>query len=104
MIKAGAKIVAYDPEGMENTKAYFEKYNSEIMDSILFAEDAYDAIADADCLAILTEWSLFRTPDFGKLKAGLKAAIIFDGRNLYDLEAVKDAGFYYNSIGRKVVG
>jgi UDPglucose 6-dehydrogenase len=103
LIKAGAKIVAYDPEGMENTKAYFEKFNPEILDSILFAEDAYDAITDADCLAILTEWSLFRTPDFAKLKTGLKAPIIFDGRNLYDLDAVKDAGFYYNSIGRKVV-
>jgi UDPglucose 6-dehydrogenase len=104
LIKAGAQIVAYDPEGMENTKAYFEKFNPEILDSITFAEDAYDAIADADCLAILTEWSLFRTPDFSKLKAALKAPVIFDGRNLYDLTLPAEQGFYYNSIGRKVIG
>jgi UDPglucose 6-dehydrogenase len=103
LVKAGAKVVAYDPEGMENTASYLEKMNPEAMSGLSFAQDAYAAIQGADCLAILTEWSLFRTPDFDALKKGLKAPVIFDGRNLYELNTLREQGFYYNSIGRTVV-
>jgi UDPglucose 6-dehydrogenase len=63
----------------------------------------YEALIGADCLAIITEWSVFRTPSFQVLKELLKEPIIFDGRNLYDLEAMEELGFHYNSIGRGVV-
>jgi UDPglucose 6-dehydrogenase len=102
LVKAGAHIVAYDPEGMENTKSYLSQ-NPEALAGITFVDSAYDAIKGADCLAILTEWSLFRTPDFNLLKSSLKAPVIFDGRNLYELETLKKEGFYYNSIGRNTI-
>jgi UDPglucose 6-dehydrogenase len=103
LIAAGAKVVAYDPEGMPNVKKYFEQTNADILSSLSFVQNAYEAIEGADCLAILTEWSVFRTPELSKLKTGLKAPIIFDGRNLYETNIMADAGFYYNSIGRKTV-
>jgi len=72
-------------------------------DKIEYAENQYDALKDADALLIVTEWSVFRTPDFGMVEELLKNKVIFDGRNLYDLQKMIDCGFYYNSIGRKVV-
>ncbi|WP_374166806.1 UDP-glucose/GDP-mannose dehydrogenase family protein [Arcticibacter sp. MXS-1] len=96
LLKDGAEVVAYDPEAMENVR----KLKG---DSISYAYDAYEALQGADALIIVTEWSLFRTPDFNKIEAGLKAKVIFDGRNLYDLHRMIDCGFYYNSIGRKLI-
>ena len=58
---------------------------------------------DVDALLIVTEWSVFRNPDFDKMQQLMKSKVIFDGRNLYDLEKMVDLGFYYNSIGRKLV-
>ncbi len=66
-------------------------------------KNQYAALKDADALLILTEWSVFRTPDFDQLESLLKAKVIFDGRNLYDIQKMIDCGYYYNSIGRKVV-
>ena len=63
----------------------------------------YDALKGADCLAIMTEWSEFRTPDFERMGKLLKERVIFDGRNVYDLEQMKDRDFQYRSIGRPVV-
>jgi UDPglucose 6-dehydrogenase len=63
----------------------------------------YEAINNVDALIICTEWSIFRTPDFGKLKDNMNSPVIFDGRNLYDVNDVKAEGFYYSSIGRKPV-
>jgi UDPglucose 6-dehydrogenase len=103
LIQAGASVTCYDPEGMPNTKNYFAKNHPEIMDKICFVEDDYEALKDVDALAICTEWSIFRTPDFDKMKSMMKSKRIFDGRNLFDLEQMKDAGFYYNSIGRKTI-
>jgi UDPglucose 6-dehydrogenase len=60
----------------------------------------YDALEGADCLAIMTEWSEFRTPDFDKIAATLREKTIFDGRNVYDLEQMKELSFHYVSIGR----
>jgi len=96
LLKEGAEVVAFDPEGMPNIKKL-------LGDKISYAANRYDALDGADALLIITEWSVFRTPDFEFMKEKLKAPVIFDGRNLYDLERVKECGFYYNSIGRKVV-
>jgi UDPglucose 6-dehydrogenase len=103
LIAAGAKVVAYDPEGIENVEKYFQS-NPEVSASLSFTSNAYDALKGADCLAILTEWGIFRAPEFDKMKSLLKTPIIFDGRNLYDLPTMQQLGFYYNSIGRKVIG
>jgi UDPglucose 6-dehydrogenase len=102
LIAAGAKIVAYDPEGIENVKKHFEK-DATIVPNISYSKNAYEALQGADCLAILTEWGIFRAPEFDKMKATLKSPIIFDGRNLYDLPTMEKLGFYYNSIGRKII-
>jgi UDPglucose 6-dehydrogenase len=74
-----------------------------IGDKISYANNQYDALKNADALIIATEWSVFRSPDFEKVAAGLKEKVVFDGRNLYGLDQMKSLGFYYNSIGRKTV-
>jgi len=96
LLKAGAHIVAFDPEAMNNIKAL-------VGDKIGYAEDQYEALDGADALLIVTEWSVFRTPDFDQVEKLLKNKVIFDGRNLYDLEKMIDCGYYYNSIGRKLI-
>ena len=96
LLKQGAEISAFDPEAMTNVK-------KTIGDKITYAADQYEALKNADVLLIATEWALFRTPDFEKMGTLLKKKIIFDGRNLYDPQRMKELGFYYNSIGRDVV-
>jgi UDPglucose 6-dehydrogenase len=103
LLNAGADIVAYDPEGMPNVQQHFSDLPADKKARLHFVDGYYKAVEGADFLAILTEWTEFRTPDFAKVKASLKEPVIFDGRNLYDLEVVKEAGFYYNSIGRKTI-
>jgi UDPglucose 6-dehydrogenase len=96
LIKEGATVCAYDPEGMNNVKM-------KIGNIIDYAENQYDALKDADVLLIATEWSEFRTPDFTKIASLLKNKVIFDGRNLFDLAQMKESGFHYESVGRGVV-
>jgi len=96
LLQAGAQVVAFDPEAMPNVKRL-------LGDTISFSENAYDALHDADALLIATEWSVFRNPDFELVGQKLKNKVIFDGRNLYDLQKMIDLGFYYNSIGRKLI-
>jgi len=96
LLAAGATITVFDPEAMNNVKGVFG-------DKITYAANQYEALQDADALLILTEWSVFRTPDFDQMEQLLKAKVVFDGRNLYDLEKMIDCGYYYNSIGRKLV-
>lgn len=96
LVKAGAKITAYDPEAMENVKGV-------VGDSISFAENEYDALKDADALLICTEWGVFRNPDFDKMKSLMKDSVIFDGRNLFEISEMNKNGFYYSSIGRSIV-
>ena len=103
LLNAGAEIVAYDPEAMPNVQHYFSFLSDELKLRLKFVENYYDALSDADFLAILTEWTEFRTPDFAKVKSLLKQPLIFDGRNLYDLDVMENEGFYYNSIGRKAI-
>jgi UDPglucose 6-dehydrogenase len=95
LLEAGAKINVFDPEAMPNVKRiYGEKLN--------YFDDEYSVLEGADALIIATEWSLFRTPEFEKF-SNIKSKAIFDGRNLYDVEAMKDKGFHYESIGRAVI-
>jgi len=96
LLRAGAEIVAYDPEAMENVQGV-------IGDKIKYASNEYEALENADALMIATEWGEFRNPDFAKMSDLLNAKVIFDGRNLYDLTLMRDNGFYYESIGRNTV-
>lgn len=96
LVAAGAEVVAFDPEAVENVRAL-------LGDKISYAKDQYEALEGADALLIATEWSVFRNPDFEKMEEVLKNKVVFDGRNLFDLEKMIDLGYYYNSIGRKIV-
>lgn len=96
LLEAGAVVSAYDPEAMNNVKALYG-------DKIYFTERQYDALVDADALVIATEWSEFRTPDFNNMVSLLKNKVIFDGRNLFDLNKMEELGFHYVSVGRRMV-
>lgn len=96
LLEKGASIAAFDPEAMDNVRKIFG-------DKIDYAINQYTALKDADALVICTEWSVFRTPDFSKMKNALKNKVIFDGRNLYDLSVMKEEGFYYVSVGRETI-
>jgi UDPglucose 6-dehydrogenase len=96
LLAAGATVSAFDPEAMSNVQEL-------IGDKINFALSAYDACKNADFLLIATEWSVFRTPDFTKIKENLNELVIFDGRNLYDLQLMEKENFTYVSIGRNKV-
>ncbi len=93
LTKRGAKIQAYDPQAHKEARKLFGE-------RIDYFEDSYDALTKADALLVLTEWAEFREPDFDEIKTRLREAIIFDGRNLYEPERMKELGFTYYSIGR----
>lgn len=96
LVEAGATVTAFDPEAMPNV--------GKVMgDKVAFAKDEYEALKGADALIVATEWALFRTPDFKRVADSLKAKVIFDGRNLYDLDEMKELGFRYVSVGRQTV-
>jgi UDPglucose 6-dehydrogenase len=96
MLKEGATVAAYDPEAMENIRRIYN-------DKIILTNKSYDALENADALIILTEWNEFRKPDFVKVRSLLKKPVIFDGRNLYDLEKMEELKLNYYSIGRKTI-
>ncbi|MEM7107493.1 MAG: UDP-glucose/GDP-mannose dehydrogenase family protein [Bacteroidota bacterium] len=96
LTNAGATVKCYDPEAMENVKKL-------IGDKVTFCHDAYEATDGADALFIATEWPVFRTPDFDRVKEGLSKQVIFDGRNLYSLDDMDRLGFTYFSIGRATI-
>lgn len=96
LIKAGANVTGFDPEAMKNVKG-------QIGDKIAYANDAYSALNGADALIIATEWGVFRNPDFERLSAALPSKLIFDGRNLYELDKMQDMNYTYHSIGRKSI-
>ncbi|GAB3264909.1 UDP-glucose/GDP-mannose dehydrogenase family protein [Larkinella harenae] len=97
LLDAGAKVTAYDPEAMDNVK-------NVLGNKITYAHTSYAALDDADALVIMTEWPMFRTPEFSKMNLLLKNKVIFDGRNLYELEQMKELGYTYYSIGRETIG
>jgi len=94
LIERGASVKCYDPEAMENVKQV-------VGDKVTYCESSYETLIGSDFLVIATEWPEFRTPDFEKIGAQLTEKVIFDGRNLFDLEVVKKHGFSYYSIGRQ---
>lgn len=96
LLNAGAEVTVFDPEAMANVKALFGS-------KIKYAKDQYVGLKEADALLIVTEWSEFRNPDFERMVKNLKSKVVFDGRNVYSLEKMEELGFYYNSIGRKIV-
>jgi UDPglucose 6-dehydrogenase len=96
LTQEGVSISAYDPEAMSNVR-------KTIGDKIHYATDPYDTLSNADFLIIATEWSVFRTPEFDRMKELMKSPVIFDGRNLYDLQRMKEKEFTYYSIGRETV-
>lgn len=96
LLQEGAVVRAHDPEAMGNVKRIFG-------DKIKYFENPYEAAQGADAILIATEWPEFRTPDFEKLSGALKSKVIFDGRNVYELDVMKEHGYVYYSIGREVV-
>ena len=96
LLASGAKIRVFDPEAMDNIRQIFG-------DQLYYATSQYDATEGASALIIVTEWSEFRNPDFKRINNTLLHPCIFDGRNVYPLEKMQELGFYYESIGRKVV-
>ena len=95
LFAAGATVTAYDPVAMNESRRIFGAHAQ-----LNYAENQLDACADADALVIVTEWREFRTPEFAAIKAKLKNALIFDGRNLYEPKEVQAEGFEYHAIGR----
>jgi len=93
LLAAGATVTAFDPEAINN----FDNYTNL---PISYGQNPYEVLDGADALLILTEWAVFRNPDFGQIQDRLKNKVIFDGRNLYDVTSMEQLGFYYNSIGR----
>lgn len=93
LLNLGCNITAFDPEAMDNVKR-------KLGDKITYADAMYDALENADALVICTEWSIFRTPNFERMKTKMKNHVIFDGRNLYDVPDVENENITYISIGR----
>lgn len=93
LLDAGAWVTAYDPQGLENLAVQYAG-------RVHYARNAYDALCEADALMVLTDWDEFRSPDFDKIRESLSQPLIFDGRNLYNLDNMRKYGFNYYSIGR----
>lgn len=96
LLLAGVEITAYDAEAMPNMKKIYGN-------QIAFCKNAYEVLENVDCLLINTEWREFYSPDFAKMKSLMKNPVIFDGRNIFDLDLMKTHGFHYESVGRKIV-
>jgi UDPglucose 6-dehydrogenase len=95
-VEAKAMVRVYDPEAIPNARKLLK-------DKVQYFDTAYEAAESADVLIIMTEWAEFQTPDFDRLSACLKQRVIFDGRNLYDLNLMRELGYMYFSIGRESV-
>ena len=93
LLKAGAKVQAYDPEAAEEAHKVFGE-------RITYAKRSYDALQGADALVVVTEWNEFRRPDFDRIKTSLKRPLVIDGRNIFDPKKMKSLGFEYYSLGR----
>lgn len=93
LLAAGAKVKGHDPQAMPNIRGIFG-------DRITYCDTMYEAIADADALAVVTEWHEYRRPDFQRIKKLLKNPAVFDGRNIWDPDEIRSMGFWYTGIGR----
>lgn len=96
LLDEGVKIKSFDPEAMNNARKV-------LSEKVEFCDDQYQALKGADALIIATEWSVFRTPDFSRIKTELKDQVIFDGRNIFSLEKMRELQLSYYSIGRKTI-
>lgn len=96
LLKKGANLQVFDPEAMKNIEKRFG-------DKLKYSTSMYAALEGADALLICTEWSIFRTPDYSRVKGLLKNPVVFDGRNLYNVIDMESEGFTYVSVGRKAV-
>jgi UDPglucose 6-dehydrogenase len=96
LLEEGAEVHAYDPEALENVKAVFGE-------QISYGKDEYTVLQNTDALLICTEWGIFRNPNFTAIKDLMADPVIFDGRNLYELEEMNNLGIYYSSIGRQTI-
>jgi UDPglucose 6-dehydrogenase len=94
LLRAGAAVRAHDPVAMDEARKIFKK-------RIQLMKDNYEVLRGADALAVVTEWSEFRTPDFLKMKQLMKNPVIFDGRNIYNQEDLRRQGFTYYGMGRR---
>jgi UDPglucose 6-dehydrogenase len=93
LLQLGATVQAYDPEAMDVARRHFGN-------KITYGKKGYDVLAGADALALITEWSEFREPDYTRMKKLMRQPVVFDGRNIYSAAAMKAQGFTYFSIGR----
>lgn len=106
LIRRGASVAVYDPVAMVEAKRVLQldfDGDQQALARIVFSDSPMAALEGADALAIVTEWKAFRSPDFTQLKAKLKAAVIFDGRNLFEPQVMADAGIEYHGIGRSIL-
>ena len=94
LLKAGARVKAYDPAAIDETKKLLEN-------RIEYTSDPYEALVNVDALALMTEWSEFHLPDFNRMSESMKGKVIFDGRNIYDPDQLRKLGFTYFGIGRR---
>ena len=97
LVSRGAKIQAYDPKAIDESKEHYLKG----VQNITYANSKYDVLKDSDALVLLTEWKEFRSPDFEEIKTQLKSPVIFDGRNQYNTFSLEEKGFEYHQIGKK---
>jgi UDPglucose 6-dehydrogenase len=93
LLEKGARVQVYDPEAMKVARGLFGS-------KIAYAARNYEALKGADALAVITEWQEFREPDFARMRKLMRTPVVFDGRNIYQPEAMKAQGFTYYSIGR----
>jgi UDPglucose 6-dehydrogenase len=93
LLEVGCKIRAFDPAAMQESKR-------RLGDLIYYANDPYDALVDADALLLVTEWKQFRLPSWSAVKKLMKQPVIFDGRNIYDPEELKNSDIEYHCIGK----
>jgi UDPglucose 6-dehydrogenase len=94
LVGHGVQVRAHDPKAMDSARMFFG-------DTVTYAKDPYDALEGADALVIVTEWLVYRNPDFGRIKQLLKRPLIIDGRNLYEPDRMATLGFEYHGIGRR---
>jgi UDPglucose 6-dehydrogenase len=93
LLAEGAAVQAYDPQAMKAARALFGG-------AVKLVPHGYDALVGADALVLVTEWSEFREPDFGKMRKLMRNPVVFDGRNIYNREQMRADGFTYFGIGR----
>jgi len=97
LVEEGARLRVFDPEAMEEARSALAKWDK----SITFCRKSYQACEGADALILITEWNEFREPDFERLRGLMRRPVIFDGRNIYNPEMLRNLGFSYFGVGRR---